>query len=401
MFLLGLLSACYRWLFQDDQEVFARLMQAIFDAASLSMSIGIGLAGLLCFWMGIMRLAERTGAVERLASLLSPLFSRLMPEVPKGHPAIGGVTMNLAANILGLDNAATPLGIKAMQQLQTLNPLKDTASNAQILFLVLNTSSVTIFPVTVFLYRAQLGAEVPTDVFLPLLLATTASSVAGLLAVAWVQKIKLYDAVLVGYGLALALLMALPMLYLLSLPASDMAAGSGFIANILLVLLICSLMFVAWKKGVDVYEEFVEGAKEGVSQAFKIVPYLVAMLCAISFLRASGALESFMSLVRTFVEYLGLDGRFVDALPTGLMKPFSGSGARALMIETMETHGADSFAGRLSSIMQGSTETTFYVLAVYFGAVGIQRARHAVACGLIADAAGITAAIMVCYWIFG
>ncbi|TAA48194.1 nucleoside recognition domain-containing protein [Corallincola spongiicola] len=401
MFLIGAVSAIGQWLIKNDSQVFSRVIQALFDAASLSMTIGIGLAGLLCFWLGLMKVAEASGVIRGLSRLLAPLFEKLMPEVPRGDPAIGGVTMNLAANMLGLDNAATPLGIKAMQQLHELNPNKKVASNAQILFLVLNTSSVTIFPVTVFLYRAQMGSAVPTDVFIPILLATAASTLSGLIAVAVVQKINLFNTVIITYAAALLLLLGAPLLYLMSLSANAMANGSAFIANFTLLGVICALLSTAWYKKVNVYETFVEGAKEGIEQAFKIVPYLVAMLCAISVLRSSGALDSLIDGIRYLLSWFAIDTRFVDALPTGLLKPFSGSGARALMIESMDTHGADSFVGRLSSVMQGSTETTFYVLAVYFGAVGIQRVRHAVTCGLIADFAGMTAAIGVCYWMFG
>jgi len=324
-----------------------------------------------------------------------------MPGVPKGHPAIGSMTMNLSANFLGLDNAATPLGLKAMQDLQLLNPKKETASNAQILFLVLNTSSVTMFPVTVFVYRAQQGAVNPTDVFVPILLATFASTLAGLLAVAFVQKIKLYQQVVLLYlatGIALVGGIAV---YFTTLSAQLLAQQSSLMGNLLIFSTLISFIFVALKRKVNVYDSFIEGAKQGFDTSIKIIPYLLAMLCAIGVFRASGALDILVDGIRQMVLWFNGDTRFVDALPTAFMNPLSGSGARAMMIETMNTHGADSFAGRLASIVQGSTETTFYVLAVYFGSVGIRYSRHALACGLIADVAGITAAIGVCYWFFG
>lgn len=400
-FLVAFIASLIQWLWLGNAGIFEQVIQAIFSMAKTTVDIAIGLIGIMAFWLGMMKIAERAGLIEKLAHVISPLFTRLMPEVPKGHPAIGSMTMNLSANFLGLDNAATPLGLKAMKDLQTLNPKKDTASNAQILFLVLNTSSVTLFPIAVFMYRAQQGAAEPTDVFFPILFATFASSMAGLLAVAWVQKINLLNQVVLTYFAAIFAVIAALILYFMQLSSELLAAQSALAGNLLILSLLVFSIFVAFLKKVDVYEAFVEGAKGGFEICIKIIPYLLAMLCAIAVLRASGALDFFVDVIRYVVVALGFDSRFVDGLPTALMKPLSGSGSRAMMLETMNTFGADSFAGRLSSIMQGSTETTFYVLAVYFGSVGIKYTRHAVSCGLIADFAGMTAAIIVCYWFFG
>lgn len=384
-----------------DALIFEKIIKSIFDMSSVTVDIAIGLIGILAFWLGMMKIAENAGLINKLAIAISPLFSKLMPEVPKGHPAIGSMTMNLSANFLGIDNAATPLGLKAMQDLQTLNPKKDTATNAQILFLVLNTSSVTLFPVAVFVYRAQQGAVNPTDVFIPIILATFASTFAGLLAVAAVQKIKLYHPVVLLYLSAAIALIGSITVYFAALTSQALSAQSSLFGNILIFSTLILFIAAAVRKKIDVYNSFIEGAKEGFETSIKLIPYLLAMLCAIGVFRASGALDVIVDIFRSLAIFLGMDTRFIDALPTAMMKPLSGSGARAMMIETMNTHGADSFAGRLASIIQGSTETTFYVLAVYFGSVGIKYSRHAVSCGLIADAAGIIAAISVCYWFFG
>jgi spore maturation protein SpmB len=324
-----------------------------------------------------------------------------MPEIPKNHPALGAMVMNISANALGLDNAATPLGIKAMKELQTINPLKETASNAQILFLVINTSAVTLFPVTIFTYRAQMGAANPTDVFIPILLATYMSTFIGLLTVAWVQKINLLDRVVIAYLGGFTLLVAAVLAYFASLSQAQMLAQSALVSNVILFSLVALFISAAVLRRVNAYDAFIDGAREGFETAIKIIPYLVAMLVAIGVFRASGALDLLADGLRSLILTLGFDDRFIDALPTALMKPFSGSGARAMMVDTMQTYGADSFAGRLSSIVQGSTETTFYVLAIYFGAVGIKNIRHAAGCGLAADFAGIIAAISVAYWFFG
>ncbi len=400
-FVIAFVVALFKLLFLGDGEIFNQLMQALFALSKTAFEIAIGLTGILALWLGIMKIGERSGFVELLTRGLTPLFSRLMPDVPKGHPALGAMVMNISANALGLDNAATPLGIKAMQELQKLNPFKDTASNAQILFLVINTSSVTLFPVTIFTYRAQMGSLNPTDVFIPILIATYCSTLIGLITVAIVQKINLLDRVVLLYlGSFTAFVFGL-LLYFSSLPQQQMLAQSAIISNVVIFSLVISFIVAAAWQRINAYEAFIEGAKEGFNIAVMIIPYLVAMLVAIGVFRASGALDLLADAVRSFVVTIGLDDRFVDGLPTALMKPFSGSGARAMMIDTMEVHGADSFAGRLASIVQGSTETTFYVLAVYFGAVGIKKVRHAVGCGLAADVTGITAAIVVAYWFFG
>ena len=400
-FFIAFISACYQWIFLDQILIFEQLINAIFDMSKVTVDIAIGLIGILSFWLGMMKVAEHAGLIDKIARAISPLFTRLMPEVPKNHPAIGSMTMNLSANFLGLDNAATPLGLKAMQDLQTLNKNQDTASNAQILFLVLNTSSVTLFPLAVFVYRAQLGASSPTDVFIPILLATFASTMAGLLSVAYVQKINLYNTVILAYlSAAIALIGGLAV-YFMSLSAEVLAQQSSLMGNLLIFIALLVFILSAIRKNVNVYDSFIEGATQGFTTSIKLIPYLLAMLVAIGVFRASGALDLFVESIRFIVTFFGGDTRFVDALPTALMKPLSGSGSRAMMIETMNAHGADSFAGRLASIMQGSTETTFYVLAVYFGSVGIKHSRHAIGCGLIADVAGMCAAIGVCYWFFG
>jgi spore maturation protein SpmA len=352
-FLTAAVAALAQWLVGGNAEIFSSMVQALFQMAKLSVEVMVLLFGTLTLWLGFLRIAEKAGIVDALARWLAPLFAKLMPEVPRGHPSLGLITMNFAANALGLDNAATPMGLKAMKALQELNPEPDTATNAQILFLVLNASSLTLLPVTVFMYRMQQGAPDPTLVFLPILLATSASTLVGLLSVAVVQRLPLWSPVV-----------------------------------------------LAWRK-VPVYEAFIEGAREGFDVAKGLLPYLVAMLCAVGVFRASGALGYVLDGIRWCVQVLGADTRFVDALPTALVKPFSGSAARAMLIETMQTQGVDSFAALAAATIQGSTETTFYVLAVYFGAVGIQRARHAVGCALLAELAGVLAAVVVCYRFFG
>ncbi|MEH6637126.1 MAG: nucleoside recognition domain-containing protein [Halioglobus sp.] len=400
-FLVAFISALYQWFGLGDSEVFQRMVLALFEMAGLAVELAIGLIGLMALWLGIVAVGEASGLIDKLARALSPLFTRLMPEVPAGHPAISSMTLNLSANLLGLDNAATPLGIKAMKDLQTLNPRADVASDAQILFLVLNTSAVTLFPMTILLYRAQLGATDPASVFIPILIATSCSTLTGLLVTAWVQRIKLWDTVVLAFLMsAFALLLAI-VGWFATLSASELQQQSSLVSNLLIISLIMVFLLVAHRRQVNVYETFITGAKQGFETAIAIIPYLLAMLVAIGVFRASGALEVLLGLVRDLVVLGGWDARWIDAMPTGLMKPLSGSGARAMMIDTMNTFGVDSFQGRLAATMQGSTETTFYVLAVYFGAVGIRHARHAVACGLAADVAGITAAIIVSYWFYG
>ncbi|AQZ35698.1 Spore maturation protein SpmA [Pseudomonas sp. NFACC19-2] len=400
-FLLGAAAALARWLIGGDATVFGAMVESLFAMAKLSVELMVVLFGTLTLWLGLLRIAEKAGLVDLLARLLGPLFARLMPEVPRGHPALGLISMNFAANGLGLDNAATPIGLKAMRALQDLNPSATTASNAQILFLVLNTSSLTLLPVSIFMYRVQQGAEDPTLVFLPILLATSASTLAGLLAVSVMQRLRLWDPVVLAYLIPSALLLGGFMALLAGMSATALAALSSLLGNLTLFGLILLFLVVGALRKVAVYESFIEGAKEGFDVAKSLLPYLVAMLCAIGVLRASGALDFGLDGIRWLIEALGWDTRFVDALPTALMKPFSGGAARAMLIETMENFGVDSFPALVAATVQGSTETTFYVLAVYFGAVGLQRARHAVGCALIADAAGIIAAIGVCYWFFG
>ncbi len=400
-FLSAFVTALIKLFVFGNQDIFTQMMSALFTLSKTAFEISIGLTGILALWLGIMKIAERSGFVQLLTRLLTPLFQRLMPDVPANHPALAAIVMNISANALGLDNAATPLGIKAMQELQKINPHPETASNAQILFLVINTSAVTLFPVTIFTYRAELGAANPTDVFIPILIATYISTLAGLLAVAWVQKINLLDKVIIAYLSVFTLLIVGIVVYFSNLDKTEMLQQSAFISNFVLFSLIIVFLCGAIYKKINAYEAFIEGAKEGFQTAITIIPFLVAMLVGIGVFRASGALEIISHSIRQFILYLHLDDRFVDALPTALMKPFSGSGARAMMIDTIQTHGADSFAGHLASIVQGSTETTFYVLAVYFGAVGIKNIRHAAGCGIIADFAGIMAAITVTYWFFG
>ncbi|HIE5843522.1 TPA: nucleoside recognition domain-containing protein [Pseudomonas aeruginosa] len=399
-FLVAAASALARWLIGGDATVFAAMVESLFAMAKLAVEVMVLLFGTLTLWLGFLRIAEKAGLVERLAVLLGPLFRRLMPEVPPGHPAIGLITLNFAANGLGLDNAATPIGLKAMKALQELNPSSTTASNAQILFLVLNASSLTLLPVTIFMYRAQQGAADPTLVFLPILLATSASTLAGLLSVALMQRLRLWDPVVLAYLIPGALLLAGFMAVLGTLSATALAQLSSLLGNLTLFSLIVLFLIVGALKKVPVYESFVEGAKEGFDVARNLLPYLVAMLCAVGVLRASGALEVVLGGIRWAVEGLGWDSRFVEALPTALVKPFSGSAARAMLLETMQTHGVDSFPALVAATVQGSTETTFYVLAVYFGSVGLRRARHAVGCALTADLAGVIASIGVCYWFF-
>ena len=400
-FLVAAVAGFSRWLIGDDPAVFGAMVESLFAMAKLSVEVMVLLFGTMTLWLGLLRIAEQAGLVDALARVLGPLFARLMPEVPRGHPALGLITMNFAANGLGLDNAATPIGLKAMRSLQELNPDKLTASNAQILFLVLNASSLTLLPVSIFMYRVQQGAADPTLVFLPILLATSASTLVGLLSVALMQRLRLWDPVVLAYLIPGALLLGGFMALLAGLSATALAALSSLLGNLTLFGVILAFLVVSALRKVKVYEQFIEGAREGFDIAKSLLPYLVAMLCAIGVLRASGALEFGLDGIRWMVETFGWDTRFVDALPTALVKPFSGSAARAMLIETMQTHGVDSFPALAAATVQGSTETTFYVLAVYFGAVGIQRARHAVGCALLAELAGVIAAITVTYWFFG
>ena len=400
-FIVAAVAALAQWLVGGQPDVFAHMVQALFAMAKLSVEVMVLLFGTLTLWLGFLRIAEEAGIVQWLATVLGPLFAKLMPEVPRGHPALGLITLNFAANGLGLDNAATPMGLKAMRAMQELNPKPDTATNAQILFLVLNASSLTLLPVTIFMYRMQQGAADPTLVFLPILLATSASTLVGLMSVALVQRLPILSPVVLAYLLPVALGLAAFMALLTTLSAAALASLSSLLGNFTLFALILLFVCLGAYKKVPVYDTFVAGAKEGFDVAKGLLPYLVAMLCAVGVFRASGALDYVLDAIRWCVNLLGVDARFVDALPTALVKPFSGSAARAMLIETMQSQGVDSFAALAAATIQGSTETTFYVLAVYFGAVGIQKARHAVPCALLAELAGVVAAIGVTYWFFG
>jgi spore maturation protein SpmA len=395
------LATCWNAFVLEQVSAFQDVMQSIISMTKLSVDIALGLIGLFSFWLGMFAIAEKAGFINKVAHLLEPLLSRLMPDIPKGHKAFGSITMNMSANFLGLDNAATPFGIKAMEDMQTLNKTPSTLSNSQILFLVLNTSSVTLFPIAIFLYRAEQGALQPTDVFIPILLATSASTLVGLVVTAMVQRINLFNHVVLLYVALGFGLVASVVLYFGNLSAQLMAEQSSLIANFLLLLFIVVILIGGMRRKVETYEVFIDGAKQGFQLAINLIPYLIAMLFAIGMLRTSGLLNILSSSLAYLVNGLGFDARFVDVLPNALMKPLSGSGARAMMIETMQHHGADSFIGRLSSIMQGSTETTFYIIAVYVGAVSVKYTRHAIACCLAADVAGLITAITVGYWFFG
>ncbi|MFZ5560429.1 MAG: nucleoside recognition domain-containing protein [Pseudomonadota bacterium] len=399
-FLVAFLTCLVQASLGGQPEIFAAVVDACFKAARLAVEVAIGLVGLLCLWLGLFQIAERAGLIEKLAWLLTPLFRRLMPEVPAGHPAIGSVTMNLAANMLGLDNAATPLGLKAMRDLQTLNPEPETATNAQILFLVLNTASVTLIPVTVFLYRAQFGAPDPASVFLPILVSSASGTLGGLLLTAWLQKLRLWDRVVLAYAAGLAGLMGLLVAVVVTAPPEMLGMRSALVGNLLLLSVILLFLLAGWRRGIDVYDAFITGAKQGFEVAVGLIPFLVAMLVAVAVFRASGALDSLLQGLSLLFAALGLNTDFVPALPTAFMKSLSGSGARAMMLETFQHYGVDSFPGYVAAIVQGSSETTFYVLAVYFGAVGIRRERHALACGLFADLVCVVTAVVVAYWFF-
>jgi spore maturation protein SpmA len=399
-FLIAFVFALVQWIFMGNMEIFPALTQATFDNAKLGFEISLWLTGVMSLWLGIMKIGERGGMVAILAKITSPLFSRLFPEVPKNHPAMGAMLMNISANMLGLDNAATPLGLKAMHSLQELNPVKDTASNAQIMFLVLNTSGLTIIPISIMVYRSQLGAADPSDVFIPILLTTFFSTLSGLIAVSLVQRLNLFHKnILLSLGL-LSLIIAGIIWFFNSLSQAEIGPISSHIANFILFSIIIAFIVLAVRKKVNVYDSFVEGAKEGFTYAVMIIPYLIAILVAVGVFRASGAMMVLKDGLEAVVAFAGLNTDFVPGIPTALMKPLSGSGARGMMVDAMEVHGADSFVGRLVSVMQGSTETTFYVLAVYFGSVNIRNSRYALTCGLIADAVGIVAAILISYMFF-
>lgn len=400
-FILAFVIALARMVFMGDMEVFPAMMNSTFDSSKTAFEISLGLTGVLSLWLGIMKIGERGGVINVLARMLSPVFSKVFPDIPKGHPVTGSIFMNMAANMLGLDNAATPLGLKAMEQLQELNTRKDTATNPMIMFLVLNTSGLTLIPVSIMVYRSQLGAAQPTDIFIPILLATFFSTIAGLIITSIYQKINLLNKVMVLTLGGMAAIVALIIWGFGQMSKDTMNVVSTSVANILLMTIIVLFIFAGLRKKVNVYDAFIEGAKEGFSTAVRIIPYLVAILVGIGVFRASGAMDMLVDGIGWCVSAVGGDNQFVGALPTALMKPLSGSGARGMMVDAMTTYGADSFVGRLSCIFQGSTDTTFYILAVYFGSVNIRYTRHAVACGLLADLAGVVAAIAIAYMFFG
>ncbi len=399
-FLIAFCIGVFRLIFLGDTEVFPAMMNSTFDSSKTAFEISLGLTGVLSLWLGVMKIGEKGGVVNVIARLLSPLFSKLFPEIPKGHPVTGSIFMNIAANMLGLDNAATPLGLKAMEQMQELNPKKDTASNPMIMFLVLNTSGLTIIPVSIMVYRAQMGAANPTDIFIPILLATFFSTVVGIIVTSLFQKINLLNRTILLFLGGMCLLVASIIWGFAQMDKETMNVVSSLVANILLMTIIICFIVAGMRKRINVYDAFIEGAKEGFSTAVRIIPYLVAILVGIGIFRASGAMDMIIGGIKWTIEACGLNTDFVGALPTALMKPLSGSGARGMMVDAMQTYGADSFVGRLSCIFQGSTDTTFYIIAVYFGSVGIRYTRNTVTCGLIADFAGIVASIAICYLFF-
>lgn len=400
-FVVAFVIALFRLVVMGDTEVFPEIMNSTFASSKTAFEISLGLTGMLSLWLGIMKIGERGGVVNALARVLSPVFTRLFPDIPKGHPVTGSIFMNIAANMLGLDNAATPLGLKAMEQMQTLNTRKDTATNPMIMFLVLNTSGLTIIPVSIMVYRAQMGAAQPTDIFIPILLATFFSTLTGIIVTSLYQRINLLNRVMLLTLGGLCVAVAAVMWGFGRLDKEQMNIVSTSVANILLFTIIITFILAGVRKKVNVYNAFIEGAKDGFSTAVRIIPYLVAILVGIGVFRASGAMDMLIGGIKWVVEACGGNTDFVGALPTALMKPLSGSGARGMMVDAMTTYGADSFVGRLSCIFQGSTDTTFYILAVYFGSVGVRYTRHAVACGLLADLAGVIAAIAICYMFFG
>lgn len=400
-FLIAFVVAVVKLLFLGDTSVFPAIMDSTFETSKTAFEISLGLTGVLALWLGIMRVGEQGGVVRAIARVLGPVFQKLFPEIPKNHPVVGNIFMNLSANMLGLDNAATPLGLKAMEGLQELNTKKDTASNSMIMFMVLNTSGLTIIPVSILVYRAQMGAAAPTDVFVPILLATFFSTLAGIIVTSLYQRINLFNRTLLLTLGGLSAAVAGIIWGFSRLDGAMMNLVGTTSANVLLFIIIICFLLAGIKQRVNVYEAFVEGAKGGFETAVRIIPYLVAMLVGIGVFRASGAMDWLIEGVEWLVRLTGFDAEWVGALPTAIMKPLSGSGARGMMVDAMQTYGADSFVGRLSCIFQGSTDTTFYILAVYFGSVGIRHTRHAVTCGLLADLAGIIAAIGICYLFFG
>lgn len=399
-FLIAFIVALVKLIFFADFTVFPAIMQSTFDTSKQGFEISLGLTGVLSLWLGIMKVGEKGGVVNALARLLGPVFARLFPDVPKGHPVVGNIFMNLAANMLGLDNAATPLGLKAMEGLQELNAKKDTASNPMIMFLVLNTSGLTLIPVSIMTYRFQCGAAQPTDIFVPILLATFVSTLAGIIITSLYQRINLFNRTLLLTLGGMSVFMASIVWIFSRMDAATMNIAGSMTANVLLLLIIILFILAGIRKKINVYDAFIEGAKEGFSTAVRIIPYLIAVLVGIGVFRASGAMDWLIDGLHQLVAWTGAPSDWVGAIPTALMKPLSGSGARGMMVDAMNTYGADSFVARLSCVFQGSTDTTFYILAVYFGSVGVRHTRHAVACGLLADLAGVIAAIGICYLFF-
>ena len=400
-FISAFVIALGKLIFMGDTTVFPEIINSTFAQAKTAFEISLGLTGVLSLWMGIMKIGEKSGLIASLAKLLSPILCKIFPDVPKGHPAMGTMFMNFSANMLGIDNAATPIGLKAMEQLQELNPQKDTASNPMIMFLVLNTSGLTLIPVSVLLYRAEMGAANPTDVFIPILIATTIATLVGLLITSIYQRINLFSPALLAFVLGICLFVAGGTWGMAQLSQVQIEIVSTSLANIILFSVIILFIVAGMRAKINVYEAFIEGAKEGFTTAVRIIPYLIAILVAIGVFRASGGMDVIMNGIAWCANACGIGDDFVGALPTAIMKPLSGSGARGMMIDAMNTYGADSFAGRLACLFQGATDTTFYILAVYFGSVGVRKTRHAVTCGLLADLAGIISAIFICYLFFG
>lgn len=388
-------------LFTGDTTLFQKMVDATFDSSKTAFETSLGLTGVLALWLGIMKIGERAGAVNVLARMLSPIFTKLFPDIPKNHPVMGSIFMNIASNMLGLDNAATPTGLKAMQQMQELNPKKDTATNPMIMFLVLNTSGLTIIPTTILAFRASYGAAQPTDIFIPILLATTVATLAGIIITSAWQRINIFQPVLLATLLGLCAFVGVVIWGFGQMDKDTMATVTSVASNMILLTIIVTFIIAGFIRKINVYDAFIDGAKEGFNTAVRIIPYLVAILVAVGVFRASGAMDMLINGIKWVVEQCGLNTDFVGALPTAFMKPLSGSGARGLMLEAMKNYGPDSFVGRLSCIFQGSTDTTFYILAVYFGSVSIKYTRHAVACGLLADLAGVIAAIVIAYVFFG
>jgi spore maturation protein SpmA len=399
-FLIGFLVALGQLIFAGNTQIFNEMVNAVFSNAKTGFEISLGLTGALTLWMGLLKVGEKGGVVTILGKLIGPLFQKLFPGLPKGHPAYGSIMLNISANMLGLDNAATPVGLKAMKEMHEVNPDKETASNAQIMFMVLNAAGLTIIPVSIIVYRTQLGAVNPADIFIPILISTFAASLTGMVSVAIIQKINLFDKVILAYLGGLTAIVGGIIFYFSTLPKEQISTISTFAANFILLSIIVLFIVLAFIRKVNVYDAFIEGAKEGFNIAIKIIPFLVAILVAIGIFRASGSMDFIIEGIAKFFAWLGVDTQFTGALPVAFMKPLSGSGARGLMIDAMTTHGADSFIGRLACTMQGTTDTTFYIVAVYFGSVGIKNTRYAIGCGLLADLAGFTTAILVAYLFF-